>query len=152
MVLFKRSLAGIFLFFMFSANAQIIDPIKWWSVSQKQITDTEYAITIHCEVPKGWHTYSQHTDSNGPVQTAFTFNASPEYRLEGKTEEETCVSEYDATYKCTIKYFIKPVDFTQKIVVHKQKGFALQGNVYFQSCNNGQCLRPQEYDFSVNIP
>jgi hypothetical protein len=151
-LLIKRSLSALFLLLAFSSSSQNIDPLKWWSVSQKQISDSEYSIIIHCEVPKLWHTYSQYTDSIGPTQTAFTYNASPEYRLVGKTTEGPCISEYDSTFKCTVKYFTKPVDFAQKIVIHNHKTFTLQGNVYFQSCNNGQCLRPQEYDFSIKIP
>lgn len=151
-LLIRRSLTVLFLLLAFTGSSQTIDPLKWWSTSLKQINDSEYSIVIHCEIPKLWHTYSQYTDSIGPTQTAFTYTPSPEYSLEGKTIEEACISEYDATFKCTVKYFVKPVDFTQKIVVHNHKKFNLQGNVYFQSCNNGQCLRPQEYDFSINIP
>jgi hypothetical protein len=150
-LLIKRSFACLFLFLAFTANAQLADPLKWWSTSQKQINDSEYSNIIHCEIPKLWHTYSQYTDSMGPIATVFTYTPSPEYRLEGKTEEATCISEYDSSFKCTVKYFIKPVDFTQKIVVHAHQGFNLKGNVYFQSCNNGQCLAPKEYDFSINI-
>ncbi len=151
-LLLKRSLTGFFLFFSILASAQNIDPLKWWSVSHKQINDSEYSIVIHCEIPKLWHTFSQYTDSNAETPMAFTYNASSDYSLVGKTIEDPCISEYDSVFKCTVKYFTKPVNFTQKIVVHNHKKFILQGNVYFQSCNNGQCLRPQEYDFSVNIP
>ncbi len=149
----KRILSALLLFLAFSASSQIIDPTKWWSVSQKQINDSEYVITMHCDLPKGWDTYSQHSDSNAETPMAFTYTASPEYRLEGKTQDDSCVTKYDSTYKTIIKYFIKPANFTQKIVVHSPKGFIFKGSVFFQACNNiGQCLRPVSYDFSISIP
>jgi cytochrome c biogenesis protein CcdA/thioredoxin-related protein len=150
--LIRRILFGLVLFFAFYANGQIIDPIKWWSVSQKQISDSEYVIITHCEVPSGWHTYSQHTDSNGPNPMAFTYISSPDYKIEGKTDDDSCITKYDSTFKLIVKYFNKPADFKQKIIIRNFKGFTLKGNVYFQGCNEGQCLPPKEYDFTVNIP
>ncbi|HTA27177.1 MAG TPA: cytochrome c biogenesis protein CcdA [Bacteroidia bacterium] len=151
-VLLKRSLTGLFLLFLFTANAQLIDPLKWWSASQKQVSDSEYVITFHCDVPKGWHTYSQYSDSNGATPMAFTYTASVDYKREGKTIDDSCITKYDSVFKCVVKYFPKPCDFTQKIIIRNFKGFTLKGNIYFQACNEGQCLPPKEYDFAVNIP
>ncbi len=151
-LLIKRSIACLFLFFAFSSNSQIIDPLKWWSASQKQVSDSEYVITLHCDIPAGWHTYSQYTDSNGPTPMAFTYTVSPDFIMEGKTKDDSCITKYDSTFKCVVKYFPKPCNFTQKIAIRNFKGFTLKGNVYFQACNEGQCLPPKEYDFKVNIP
>ena len=151
-LLLRRILTGLFLSIVFSANAQLIDPLKWWTASAKQVSDSEYVITLHCDVLKGWHTYSQYSDSNGATPMAFTYTATPDYKREGKTIDDSCITKYDSTFKCVVKYFPKPCNFTQKIAIHNYNGFTLKGNVYFQACNEGQCLPPKEYDFSVNIP
>ncbi|HTB30857.1 MAG TPA: protein-disulfide reductase DsbD domain-containing protein, partial [Bacteroidia bacterium] len=150
--LIRRILVGLFLFFAFTASSQLIDPLKWWATSQKQINDSEYVITLHCEVPAGWHTYSQYSDSNGATPMAFTYTVSPDYKRDGKTIDDSCITKYDSTFKCVVKYFPKPCNFTQKIIVRNFNGFALKGNVFFQACNEGQCLPPKEYDFTINIP
>jgi thiol:disulfide interchange protein len=150
--LLRRVFAGFFLLLVFSASSQIIDPLKWWSTSQKQISDSEYLITLHCEVPTGWHTYSQYSDSTGATPMAFTFTPSPDYVREGKTIDDSCITKYDSIFKCIVKYFPKPANFTQKIIVRNFKGFTVKGNVYFQACNEGQCLPPKEYDFTISVP
>jgi len=150
-VILRRSFLGLFLFLGYAASAQVYDPVSW-KFSQKQISDSEYAITIHATIQTGWHTYSQHTDSNGPIPMAFTFTPAPDYRVEGKTDEDSCITKYDSTFKLVVKYFLKEANFTQKIAVHSPKGFTLKGNVYFQVCNESMCLPPKQYDFTINIP
>ena len=149
--LFNRILFAFLLLSGYSAYSQILDPIKW-TFSQKQISDSEFTITAHADIPKGWHIYSQYSDSNGATPMAFTYTPSPDYKLEGKTVEDTCITKYDSTFKCIVKYFIKPANFTQKIVVHNMKGFTIKGNVFFQSCNESMCLPPKTVDFDVPIP
>ncbi len=156
-LLLKRSIAGLFLFLACSANSQIIDQSKWWSFSQKQINDSEYVITFHCEIPADWHTFSQFTDSNGgPTPTAFTYSPATDYLVEdkGKPKEDSCITKYDSTFKLIVKYFLKPADFKQKIVLRNPKGSIFKGNVYYQACNDkmGMCLPPKEVDFAITIP
>ena len=151
-LLVRRIFTGLLLFVVFSANAQLVDPLKWWSASQKQVNDSEYLITLHCNVAKGWHTYSQYSDSTGATPMAFTYTSTPDYKRDGKTIDDSCITKYDSVFRCVVKYFPKPCDFTQKIIVRNFNGFTVKGNVYFQACNEGQCLPPKEYDFSINIP
>ena len=147
----KRILLAFLLFSGYSAYSQLLDPIKW-TFSQKQISDSEFVLILHADIPKGSHTYSQYSDSNGAVPMAFTYTPSADYKTEGKTIDDSCITKYDSTFKCMVKYFPKPSDFKQKIAVYNSKGFTLNGNVYFQTCNEGQCLRPKSLDFTINIP
>jgi len=147
----RRSVIVALLFLTYSASSQVYNPLKW-KYSQKQISDSEYAVTIHVDIEKGWHTYSQYTDSNGPTPMAFTYTPAPDYKLEGKTMEDSCITKFDSTFKVVVKYFVGQANFTQKIIVHSPKGFTLKGNVYCQVCNEGMCLPPKAFDFAIAIP
>lgn len=150
-LLFRRSLTGLLLFLVYTASAQIQNPLKW-TFSQKQLNDSEYNVVIHVDIDKGWHTYSQRSDSNGPIPMAFTYTPAPDYKLEGKTQDDSCITKYDSTFKLVVKYFLNQATFTQKIVVHSPKGFTLKGNVYCQVCNESMCLPPKAFDFVIAIP
>jgi len=150
-LLSRRSFVFPFLFLAYAASAQVYNPVSW-KFSQKQISDSEYSITLHADIEKGWHTYSQHTDSNGPIPMAFTYTLAPDYKLEGKTEEDSCITKFDSTFKVVVKYFIGHAKFTQKIAVHSPNGFTLKGNVYYQVCNESMCLPPKTVDFAITIP
>ncbi len=150
--IFRKGWIGLFLFLVYTASAQVYNPLSW-KFSQKQISDSEYAITLHVDIQKGWHTYAQHSDSNGPIPMAFTYTTAPDYTVEGKTMDvDTCITKYDSTFKLVVKYFFNQADFTQKIVAHNLKGFTLKGNVYCQVCNESMCLPPKAFDFVITIP
>lgn len=150
--IFRKGWIGLFLFLVYTASAQVYNPLSW-KFSQKQISDSEYAITLHVDIQKGWHTYDQHSDSNGPIPMAFTYTPAPDYKLEGKTVDvDSCITKYDSTFKLVVKYFYNQAGFTQKIVVHSPKGFTLKGNVYCQVCNESMCLPPKAFNFAITIP
>jgi thiol:disulfide interchange protein DsbD len=151
-LLFKRSFFGFFLLLVYSAGAQVYNPLAW-KFSQKKISDSEYVIKLHVDIQKGWHTFEQHTDSNGPIAMAFTFTPDPDYILEGKTiDEDSCITKFDSTFKVIVKYYLNKAGFSQKIIVHSPNGFTLKGNVYCQVCNESMCLPPKPFEFSIKIP
>lgn len=148
----RRSFIGLFLFFAYTVSAQVYHPLSW-TFSQKQISDSEYLVTLHVDIQKGWHTYDQRSDSNGPIPMAFAYTPSPDYMPEGKTkDDDSCITKYDSTFKLVVKYFLNQASFSQKIVVRNTKGFTLKGNVYCQVCNESMCLPPKATDFSITIP
>jgi len=150
--IFRKGWIGLFLFLVYTASAQVYNPLSW-KFSQKQISDSEYAVTLHVDIQKGWHVYGQHSDSNGPIPMSFTYTAAPDYKLEGKTIDlDSSITKYDSTFKLVVKYFFNQADVTQKIVVHSPNGFTLKGNVYCQVCNESMCLPPKAFDFVITIP
>src|SRR5688572_32857218 len=66
--------------------AQILKPVKW-SYASKRINDNEAIVFIKATMEKGWHIYLQTVPDGGPEATSFTFNASNDYKLKGKTSE-----------------------------------------------------------------
>lgn len=148
----KSTIGFVLLALSYTVSAQVYNPLTW-KFSQKSLNDSEYLLTLHVDIQKGWHTYDQRSDSNGPIPMAFTYTGAPDYKLEGKTlDADSCITKYDSTFKLVVKYFYNQADFTQKIMVHSPKGFTLKGNVYCQVCNESMCLPPKAFDFAIAIP
>ena len=113
----KLTLLIAVLFFAISgAVAQIHDPVKW-TVASKKLNDKEAVIFIKATIQDGWHIYSQNVGENGPIPTSFTFPASKDYTLNGKTAEPKAATKYEEVFKMNVGYFKKEVIFQQKIKV-----------------------------------
>lgn len=146
----KLTLLIAVLFFAVSgAVAQIHDPVKW-TVASKKLNDKEAVIFIKATIQDGWHIYSQNVGENGPIPTSFTFPASKDYTLNGKTAEPKAATKYEEVFKMNVGYFKKEVIFQQKVKLNKGTT-TVKGNVEYQSCDKTQCLPPTDYAFSVVI-
>lgn len=150
---FCRALSAVVFLFLFSYNgsAQVYNPVAW-TFSQQKVSDSEYTLTFHAAIQKGWHMYSQHIADSITVPTAFTFSVDPGYSLSGKTDEGKPISKYEKVFNTYLKYFENSATFTQNINVHNAKALTLTGNVYYITCNDSMCLPPKQVNFSFNIP
>ena len=148
-----RYLSGFILIFSilsFNAPAQILKGIDKWEI--KSVTKGKDAtIRIKADVIPGWHLYSQHIASGGPIPTTFTFKPSKNYKLSGKTTEPAGEEYDDPQFDMKIKFFNEDVDFQQRITILTDKEFILKGNVEFMVCNDKQCLPPDLYEFEVKV-
>ncbi len=142
----------VLLFSVFSLSAQIVKSPVAWTFTVKQVNDTEYTLVSDAAIQKGWHMYSQYVGDNGPVPTAFKYDSSANYVLEGKTKEGTPISRYEKAFSMDVKYFEGKVEFSQNIKVQNTKGFTIKGNVYSMTCNDSMCLPPKQVDFAFTIP
>ncbi|MBL7933418.1 MAG: hypothetical protein JNL60_16045 [Bacteroidia bacterium] len=142
------------LFFAFSAFAflssfsQTQDPVHW-ATSYKSLSATEGEITINAIIDKGWHTYSQKETEAGPISTTFTFPASTQYKLDGKTEESGAVEVFDKAFEAKIYTFTDKAVFKQKIKLNGKPGFTVPFKVEYTCCNDNRCLPPKTIDLSV---
>src|SRR4051812_36660066 len=100
----KITVILICLLSLFKAGAQTQNPISWMA-SYKAISATEGEITITALIEKNWHTYSQRPTNDGPVPTTFTFPASKQFQLLGKTEESEAHETFDQTFGTKIFAF-----------------------------------------------
>lgn len=87
---------------------------------------------------------------NGPIPTSFTFPASKDYTLNGKTAEPKAATKYEEVFKMNVGYFKKEVIFQQKVKLNKG-ATTVKGSVEYQACDKTQCLPPTDYAFSVVI-
>ena len=133
---------------IFTLQAQTQNPVSWSAV-YKSVSATEGEIIISADIQKGWHTYSQRGTDAGPIPTSFSFVASNNYELVGKTEESNAHEEFVKAFDAKIFVFTGKAEFKQKIKLKAKAGFAIPFKVEYMTCNDMMCLPPKTIDLSV---
>lgn len=133
----------------FTANSQILKKVSW-SYAAKKTGKTEATVYLKATIDEGWHMYSQTVKDGGPIKTTFTFPDAKDYKLVGKTIEPKPITKYEDTFKMNVSYFEKNVVFSQKIKLVGAK-VVVKGTVEFMTCDDTQCLPPDEVSFSIPV-
>ncbi len=141
--------ALVLSFIALATRAQILTPVHW-SYGAKKIGKNEAVVFIKATIDDGWHVYSQYVKDGGPIKTTFTFPASPEYALVGKTIEPTPITRNEPVFKMDVSFFEKEVIFQQKIKL-KAGQATVKGTLEYMTCNDHQCLPPDDIDFSIPV-
>ena len=130
-------------------NDGILNPATW-SGSIEKISDTQYKLTYHADLQKGWYTYSQFTDPNGPIPTTFYYTEGEHYELVGKAEE---IGELKKAPEpafgegITVTKFVgNKATFVQTINV-KDAATPIEGELEFMACDNEMCTPPTLVSF-----
>lgn len=147
-----KSIALLSIFcslFWFSADAQILKPVKW-SYAAKKTSATEATIYIKSTIEQGWHIYSLDTPEGGPVSTSITFTPDHSYQLTGAVLQPRPASKMEKQFGVEVKYFENTVIFQQKIKLKDNKA-TVNGEINFMVCSDQQCLPPATIQFSVDI-
>ncbi|MFD2288069.1 sugar transporter [Pedobacter petrophilus] len=131
------------------AKSQILKPVKW-SYAAKKTSATTATIYIKATIDQGWHLYSQTIKEGGPVKTTFTFPAGKGYTLVGKTIEPKAITKNEPVFKMDVSFFEHSAIFQQKIKL-TDNNVTVKGTVEFMTCNDKQCLPPEEIEFSVVV-
>jgi len=126
----------------------ILDPVKW-NAAAKQTGDNTYELAITGTLDKGWSIYSQFTEDNGPIPTAFLFDEGAHYERDGIVEESGNRKEgFDKIFEVNvIKYVDGAVTFTQKLKVN-DPAVSVTGFLTYMACDDKQCLPPTDVPFS----
>jgi thiol:disulfide interchange protein DsbD len=143
----------ISLFFMLATlNAQVYEPVKWFSDVEK-ISETEYNLIYTAEIEPHWHVYSQEgVGDEGPIPTEFTFNDQEgNFELLGKTLEPDVGAVYDDVFAMDIKFFENLAVFTQKIKLLNTKITEISAEVFFMVCDDEKCLPPNIHEFNTSL-
>ena len=130
--------------------AQVLNPVKW-NYSVKEISASEVELIFTAKLDDGWHLYSQYTDPNGPIALEFTFDESKDYSRVGKVVEPKSHDEFDEIFKCTVRSFSGKVTFRQKIKRSTAEAFTVKGSLYYQLCNDGSCIAPDDVPFAFSV-
>ena len=141
--------ALVLSFIALTTRAQILTPVHW-SYGAKKTGKNEAIVFIKATIDDGWHVYSQYVKDGGPIKTTFTFPASPAYTLVGKTIEPTPITRNEPVFKMDVSFFEKEVVFQQKIKL-KAGQATVKGTLEYMTCNDHQCLPPDDIDFSIPI-
>jgi hypothetical protein len=146
----KLLLSVIILVMSASAFAQIETPVHW-AYAAKRISATEAVVFIRATIDPEWHIYSINQKDGGPVKTSFTFPASKDYTLLGKTTEPTPLTKFEKSFGIDVTYFEKTVTFQQKIKLKTTGAIVVKGNLEYMTCNDHKCLPPDDVEFSIPI-
>jgi len=147
----KKLITATIILFVFAvtAKAQVLTPVHW-SYGAKKLNNNEAIVFIKATIDDGWHVYSQTVKDGGPVKTTITFPASAEYTLIGKTIEPTPITRNEKVFKMDVSFFEHEVIFQQKIKL-KAGQATVKGTLEYMTCNDHQCLPPDDVDFSIPV-
>lgn len=143
------SLAVVLALGVVVCRAQILRPVSW-SYGAKKISPTEALVFLKATIDAGWHLYSQHVKAGGPIPTTIRFDKSADYVLEGKTAEPKPVVRMEPTFNMHVAFFEKTVIFQQKIKLKKNQT-TVTGVINYMTCDDKQCLPPDDVKFSIPI-
>jgi len=138
------------LILSFNCFAQDESHVKWkFNVSPAE-NNGEVELQFVAEIEEGWHMYSQVLPSDeGPLPTIFTYEASDNYKLIGKVEEENVHSVMDPAFGVQVNYLDGESVFRQTI---KTEGnTTVDGTVSFMLCNDEMCLPPTDVKFHFDV-
>ena len=147
--LFPGVITLYLLISVMTTGAQILNPVHW-SYGAKRISKTEAVLFMKASIDEGWHIYSQTIKDGGPVKTTFTFPANTTYQLVGATIEPKSITVFEKVFGMYVSYFEKSVIFQQRIRL-KADQTVVKGQLEYMTCNNKQCLPPEDLDFEVPV-
>lgn len=122
-----------------AAFAQFDENIVSWKASSQAISDGQYEVVLTGSIAKGWHTYS--IDSG----TEFILSQGEGFTLVGEPYEKGTPEELNGE-----KVYFGEIRLAQKIRLNAASA-KVSGTVTWQSCSDGKCLSPEDFDFSLDI-
>ncbi|MGB0789749.1 MAG: protein-disulfide reductase DsbD N-terminal domain-containing protein, partial [Marinirhabdus sp.] len=152
----KHLLCMLFLVAGASAGmpAQIHDPVSWEVTAQKT-GESRYNIIMRATLEEGWHLYSQKQfgeEFEGPIPTAFSYNASPAtYTLLGGTQEPGITPIFDAVFNLDVVYFEDEAVFVQPIKIADPEGLKIMVEIFYSVCDDEKCLPPETKTFELGL-
>lgn len=122
-----------------AAFAQFDENIVSWKASSQAVSDDQYEVVLTGSIAKGWHTYS--IDSG----TEFILSQGEGFTLVGEPYEKGTPEELNGE-----KVYFGEIRLAQKIRLNAASA-KVSGTVTWQSCSDGKCLSPEDFDFSLDI-
>lgn len=134
---------------MFSAFAQISDPVSWKFEAEK-VSENEFILHVKASIDDGWHLYSQ-DPGEGPIPTQISIETENGVQTLGDVSEEGDFhNEYDPNFESTLNFYSHKAVFKQKVKV-EDTNKPVKGYVYFMVCDDSKCLPPEYVDFSYDL-
>ena len=149
--LFKSLLLMLVLLSPMATAFAQINPAHW-KFNVKELPDNQVELQFQLTLDEGWHIYSQKSDPNGPIPSEYTFENNANYKRVGGVVEPKPHEEMDDVFKCVVRSFSGKVTFRQKIERKTDKAFEVKGSMYYQLCNDGSCIAPDDVPFSFKVP
>lgn len=149
----KLKFGILVLFFNCLLFSQIISPVKW-KTSIKELQNQEFEALISAKIEKPWHLYSKDLNPNSGIPTEVNFKPNKNIQLLGKLIEKGNKQKvFSEAFKTELLYFSDEVSYVQKFkVLDNSKKEKVNVEVYYQVCDDKQCLAPESEILQINIP
>lgn len=147
-----RKLIFVFIAFLtlINLNAQIKEPVKWTSKTEK-ISDTEFNLIATGIIEPEWHVYSQFTPDGGSLPMVLTFkDQKGNYELIGKAKESPYKKHFNDVFEVEEYYFDNKVTVTQKVKVTNANLSKIKLSLEYQVCKEA-CINDTK-QFTFDIP
>ena len=153
MLKMKNSLSVIVtfvsLFFVYTSNSQILEPIKWDIKVDSSFFDTKKSLNLIFKptTELGWYIYSSDNDPNSGPRTEFEFNSNKTYKLKGDLVPKNVKTKFDEVWDSEVRYLDNSGYFLQK-VDPIEDNISISGFISYQVCSEIEkmCI-PLEKDF-----
>lgn len=127
-----------FLQFGFSQSSPVL-----WTFSYED-KGNKVLVTATAKIAKNWAIYSQFTNDEGPIPTAFYVG---EERLDWK-EVTKPIKQMDPLFEIEVIKFKNQAIFT--LEMEKSRIHSKDGKVIFMCCDDEKCLPPAEVAFKIS--
>lgn len=131
-------------------SAQMLNPIKW-TVSAEMTSSSEGVISYTASIEPGWHLYGTSLPDGGPKATAVSYTRLEGMELIGElTPSQPPVEKMDLTFNLNLNWWEQDVTLSQRFRLKDgSKGYAVEGEITFQGCNDGSCIPPTREPFEL---
>ena len=86
-----------------------------FTVSQKQVSDTEVDVVFKGKIAAGWHVYAPNIPADGPIPATLTTEKAEGVKAVGKLKAlGKEIKEYDQIFGMQLRYFEHSVTFVQR--------------------------------------
>ena len=146
----KKIILLLYCFLAFaSANAQILDPVKWTTKIEKK-SNTNYVLTFNGVIENDWHMYSQFTPDGGPLPLEVIFkNQKGNYNLVGKAKESKTTTTFNDVFEVNETYFTKKAQIQQEISVTNLQNSKIEVALNYQVCKEACINLEKKFTFIV---
>ena len=147
----RRIITIFFALFFWNLQSQILEPVHW-NFEKNQISENQYELVFTADIDPNWAIYSQSVDEGGPIPTTFFFSESSSYNLIGEVVEDSAnmITENDPIFDMVVSKFYTQAIFRQKVKINNFDT-PISGVLNFMTCDDTQCLAPEDVDFRFNF-
>lgn len=137
------------LFFVYTSNSQILEPIKWDIKVDSSFFDNKQSLNLIFKptTELGWYIYSSDNDPNSGPRTEFEFNSNKTYKLKGDIVPKNVKTKFDEVWDSEVRYLDNSGYFLQT-VDPIEDNISISGFISYQVCSEIEkmCI-PLEKDF-----
>jgi len=137
------------LFYVYTSNSQILEPIKWDIKVDSSFFDTKKSLNLIFKptTELGWYIYSSDNDPNSGPRTEFEFNSNKTYKLKGDLVPKNVKTKFDEVWDSEVRYLDNTGYFLQ-VVEPIEDNISISGFISYQVCSEIEkmCI-PLEKDF-----